>query len=222
MTASTADSRLTNPHSQAKATISRMTAKIRALRGSMTPGDERAVLGALHEGVDVAVDVHVDGVGEPPAASVPPNTVANISHTDGRPGFGHHHRGHRGDQQELDDPRLGEGDVRTDLGAERWPSGCVHRESSVGQRPRRGLIRPRRRGAPAAGPRRPPAAAQPATSMRAALDDVDPGPVMASSGPSSPATWRSRKARTVASSTGVHGVAPVTGSRCPAPSRVRK
>ena len=39
------------------------TAKTSALRGAMSAGDERALLGARHQGVDVAVDVHVDGVG---------------------------------------------------------------------------------------------------------------------------------------------------------------
>ena len=54
----------------------------------------------------------------PPAASVPPITTAAISQSDGIPRCAEHHRRHGGDQQQLDDPRLGQRDV----GAER-----VHR-----------------------------------------------------------------------------------------------
>ena len=47
----------------------------------------------------------------PPAASVPPSTTAAISHGDGRPRAARHHGGDRRDEQQLDDPRLREGDV---------------------------------------------------------------------------------------------------------------
>ena len=50
-----------------------------------------------------------------PAASVPPTSVAMTSQTDGNPPCGEQHRRHGGDQQQLDDPRLGERHVRRDL-----------------------------------------------------------------------------------------------------------
>ena len=47
----------------------------------------------------------------PPAASAPPTRVATISHSGRQAALGHDHGGQRGDQQQLDDPRLGQGDV---------------------------------------------------------------------------------------------------------------
>ena len=47
----------------------------------------------------------------PPAANVPPRTVATMSHTDGMPLVGHHHRRHGRDEQELDDAGLRQGHV---------------------------------------------------------------------------------------------------------------
>ena len=55
----------------------------------------------------------------PPAASVPPTSVATISHSGGRPALGHDHRGEGGDQEELDDARLGQGDIAPPTGLPR-------------------------------------------------------------------------------------------------------
>jgi hypothetical protein len=50
----------------------------------------------------------------PPAAKVPPMTVFTISQQRGHALLGDHHRGDRGDEEELDDARLGERDVAGD------------------------------------------------------------------------------------------------------------
>ena len=55
----------------------------RFARGDLA-GDQRPVLGAVHEFVDVAVDVTVEGPAEP-AANAPPTSVARISPIDGNP-----------------------------------------------------------------------------------------------------------------------------------------
>ena len=65
---------------------------------------------ALHDGVDVAVDHHLN-VLAPPAASVPPTEVATINQRPGMPVRGDDHRRNRRDEQQLDDPGLGERDV---------------------------------------------------------------------------------------------------------------
>ena len=50
----------------------------------------------------------------PPAASVPPMTVATISQTEGQPAFGDDHRRDRRDEEQLDDARLRQRDERPD------------------------------------------------------------------------------------------------------------
>ena len=91
-------------------------------------GDQRTVAGADHQAVDVAVDVHVDGVG---AAGGERAADQRDDHQPRRrpAALGQHHRRHRRDQQQLDDPRLGEGDVGPDRGRR-------------GARDRRGRSRP--------------------------------------------------------------------------------
>ena len=108
-------------HSTAKATTSRATAKTSAWRGSIDAGDERAVLGALHQRVDVAVDVHVDGVGAAGGQRAADQRDQRSAPSDGQPPLGEHHRRHGRDQQQLDDPRLGQRDV----GAEHRASACA-------------------------------------------------------------------------------------------------
>ena len=81
----------------------------------------------------------------PPAASVPPMTVATISQSDGRPACGHDHRRHRGDEQQLDDARLGERHVRPDSGTERDAQGSCrrcHDGATVERNRRSSTIRP--------------------------------------------------------------------------------
>ena len=57
----------------------------------------------------------------PPAASVPADHGAGHEPERRQAPLGHDHRGHRGDEQQLDDPRLRERDVGPDPGAERQP-----------------------------------------------------------------------------------------------------
>ena len=71
----------------------------------------------------------------PPAASVPPSTVADHQPQRRQAPLGHDHRRHRRDQQQLDDPRLGEGDVGADLRrgvAERGSAGSPAPARSLG------------------------------------------------------------------------------------------
>ena len=55
----------------------------------------------------------------PPAASVPPTSVTSIERERRPAALGEHHRRDRRDQQQLDDPRLGQGDVGADDRARR-------------------------------------------------------------------------------------------------------
>ena len=80
-----------------------------------------APLGADHEQVDVAVDVVVDGVGGTGGERATderghhqPGEVQRVEAIDEAPG--QHHGRHGRDQQQLDDARLGEGDVGAHLG----------------------------------------------------------------------------------------------------------
>ena len=62
----------------------------------------------------------------PPAASAPPARVATISQIEGRPLGRHDHRRHRRDQQQLDDPRLGQRHIGTEARTSGKPDGLVH------------------------------------------------------------------------------------------------
>lgn len=93
-------------------------AESEALTGADHAGDERTLRGALHEGVDVAVDVHVERVGAARGqitAEAGEEHQLQIRHT--LLGQEHHRNG--GDQQQLDDPRLGQRHERLDTGPER-------------------------------------------------------------------------------------------------------
>ena len=118
--ASTAESRLTASHSSTKAATSRARAKTRAARGRHGAGDQRAVLGPVHQAVDVAVDHHVDGVG-PAGGQRAPGQGGRHEPDRRHAALGHHHGGERRDQQELDDPGLGQGDVGPDGRPRPWP-----------------------------------------------------------------------------------------------------
>ena len=103
----------------------------------------------------------------PPAASAPPTRVATISQTDGQPSLGHDHGRQGGDQQQLDDPRLGErhvgADARIDAASGPGPAtaesamaaripaplGGNRRERATGNRPtpQPAAVEPRRSGA---------------------------------------------------------------------------
>ena len=54
-----------------------------------------------------------------PADRVPPSTVATTRPSGGTPPLGQEHHRHRGEQQQLDDPRLGQPDVGTEHVAQR-------------------------------------------------------------------------------------------------------
>ena len=72
----------------------------------------------MHQLVDVPVDDHVDGVG--PAGGQGPAEQGGHHQPDrGQTPLGHDHGGQGGDQQQLDDARLGQGHVGADPGAER-------------------------------------------------------------------------------------------------------
>jgi hypothetical protein len=76
---------------------------------------QRAVAGPGHDGVDVPVHDHVERVGA--AGGQGPADEGPHHQPEGRQtGVGHHHRGQRGDEEELDDPGLGEGQVGGDPG----------------------------------------------------------------------------------------------------------
>ena len=94
--------------------------------GGDRPGDQRPLARAVHELVDVPVDVHVDGVG-PTGGQGPAEQGGHHQPHRRQAPLGHDHGGQRGDQQELDDPRLGERHVGADPGSERDSAGQGHR-----------------------------------------------------------------------------------------------
>ncbi len=82
--ANTAESRLTHAHSSTKATTSRLTAKISALRGATAP----VTSGRLRVrciSLSISRSTNMLMAFAPPAASAPPSSVASMSHTGGRP-----------------------------------------------------------------------------------------------------------------------------------------
>ncbi len=74
----------TQAHSSTKATTSRVTAKIRALRGAMTPVT-RGRLAVRCISLSMSRSTYMLMALAPPAASVPPSSVATMSQTPGRP-----------------------------------------------------------------------------------------------------------------------------------------
>src|SRR5690606_13829102 len=91
--------------------------------------------------VDVAVHVHVDGVGAAGGHGAAPDGRRDEPQR-GQAALGHDHGGDRGDEEELDDARLGQGDVGPDPCAPREPgSGHVEQARSAppsAANPRRG------------------------------------------------------------------------------------
>ena len=96
--------------SRTKAATSSPMAKVSAAVGVDRPGDQRAPAGALHHRVDVPVDVHVDGVGAAGGQRAPGQRPEHEP-ARGQAPLGDDHRRHRRDQEQLDDPGLGEGHV---------------------------------------------------------------------------------------------------------------
>ncbi len=90
-------------------------AKIEGVAGGDRPGDQRAVAGPVHELVDVPVDEHVDGVGAA-GGQGPAEQGGDHQPEPGEAPLGHDHGGQGGDQEELDDPRLGQRHVGADRG----------------------------------------------------------------------------------------------------------
>ena len=82
-------------------------------------GDQRPALGALHQRGRCRGRRTMLMALAPPAARVPPGHGADHQPERRQPALGHDHRGHGGDEQQLDDPRLGERDVGRDPGAGR-------------------------------------------------------------------------------------------------------
>ena len=80
-------------------------AERQCLAGPDEPGRQRAVRGALHEGVDVALEVLVEGVGAAGRERAAQQRRQRQPQRWQRPS-GEHHRGQRGGQQQLDDPQL--------------------------------------------------------------------------------------------------------------------
>ncbi len=81
-------------------------------------GHQGPLRGAVHQRVDVAVDVHVQRVraaGREVTADTGQQHQPQIRNTL----FGEEHHRNRGDQQKLDDPRLGQRHERLDTGPER-------------------------------------------------------------------------------------------------------
>ena len=115
------------PQSQAKATTSRQMAKVERGSGRHGAGDQRPALGALHQAVDVAVDVHVDGVGAAGRQRCRRAPWRAIEPDRGQAPGGDDQGGHGGDQQQLDDPRLGESDVCPDARPQGSRSRLEHR-----------------------------------------------------------------------------------------------
>ena len=87
------------------------------------PRHQRAVLGAVHHLVDVAVEVAVQRVGR--GGRERAADQGGDDQPQGRDAsLGEEHRRERGDQQQLDDARLGQGDVVTDRLADVRGCGC--------------------------------------------------------------------------------------------------
>ena len=93
-------------------------------------GDDRPPLGAVHDLVDVAVEVQLRTFAEP-AAAAPPTSVASTSHEAGNAAGRQDHRRHGGDEQQLDDARLGQRDVRPDRPAQPATRAASARRSTV-------------------------------------------------------------------------------------------
>ena len=96
--------------------------------------DERPVLGALHQAVDIAIDVHVDRVGPARGQGAAEHGGHHEPHRRHAP-LGHNHRGHRGHEEELDDAGLGERDVPAYAPMQGGRSGRKH-DDTLGPRPR--------------------------------------------------------------------------------------
>ena len=86
-----------------------------ARRRAYCAGDERAARCSPHEGVNVTVEVHIGGVSAAGRQSAADES-RHYQPQGGPPAGGHHHGGHRGDQEQLDNPGLGKGDQGPDAG----------------------------------------------------------------------------------------------------------
>ena len=75
---------------------------------------ERAAVRAAHQLVAVALDPAVDRVGAARRERAADDDRERSDQPDGHAALGEEHRRHRGDEQQLDDARLGQPDVRAD------------------------------------------------------------------------------------------------------------
>ena len=169
LAASSAESRLTVTVSHPNETTLRTIPKASALRGRDRVPGQRTVARPPHEVVDVAIDVLVDGIRATGCQRAADDHRRHQPRA-GQAALGEHHGRHGGDQQQLDDARLGQRNV----GAKR-----IHRA-------RRGVARCPGGGAPA-----PPAALPAAASRRPRTARRQP-PGAARRRPPTGATRRSR------------------------------
>ena len=124
--ASTADSRLTHAHSSTKATTSRVMANTRALRGVTAPVtsgrlEVRCISLSMSRSTNMLMAL------APPAASAPPEQGGRHQPDRREPPLGHDHGRQGGDQEQLDDARLGQGHIGTDPSADGGPTWESHR-----------------------------------------------------------------------------------------------
>ena len=115
----------------------------RGARGHRLAG-QRAALGAVHEHVDVAVVPAVERVGAG-GGQRPADERGQHQAERRQAAGGQHHRRHRRHEQQLDDPRLGERDVRADR---RGGPGAGGGAARGGRDPRDGRVVRERRHAP--------------------------------------------------------------------------
>ena len=94
--------------------------------GLEKPSHQWPVAGPPHEGIDISVDIHVDGVGatgrggaaEDSRHHQPPRRETLL---------GHDHRGHGRDEQKLDNARFCEGYIPAQSRSEGWLRDRFHR-----------------------------------------------------------------------------------------------
>ena len=87
--------------------------------------DERTPLRSIHQAIDVAIDVHVEGVGSTSRERAANHRQSDEPHAR-QTALGHDHRGHGGDEEQLDDARLGQHHERACSASEAAHGGGGH------------------------------------------------------------------------------------------------
>ena len=168
---------------------------MRPCSGLDPPRDQRTAAGPRHARVAVALQVVVDRPGAARGQVAAERSSRGSSPERGPGGIGHEHRRHRGDQEQRDDPRLGQRQVVAQHLRPRAPGGqrrgyrlrqlagvgrALHRRQAVAawvlgwpRRPRGSAGRRRARRAARPRRRRPsPRAASPASGGRRSAPDA--------------------------------------------------